>query len=60
MKTFAQAVKSAIKELGPWPIPLMNFLHGVLKAGAAALGWLATSNLWVLVIALAWFLCDYM
>ena len=49
--SFAQAVKNAMKKLGPWAVPLANFLYSVLKASAAALSWLA-SKLWVLAIAM--------
>ena len=57
-KSFAKAVRDAIKKLGPWAVPLANLLYGILKGGAAVLGWLA-SNLWVLVLAFVWFSYDY-
>ena len=57
-KSFAKAVRDAIKKLGPWAVPLANLIYGILKGGAAVLGWLA-SNLWVLVLALVWFVYDY-
>ena len=57
-KSFAKAVRDAIKKLGPWAVPIANLLYGILKGGAAVLGWLA-SNLWVLVLAFVWFAYDY-
>ena len=57
-KSFAKAVRDAIKKLGPWAVPLANLLYGILKGGAVVLRWLA-SNLWVLVLAFVWFACDY-
>ena len=57
-KSFAKAVRDAIKKLGLWAVPIANFLYTLLKGGAAVLGWLA-SNLWVLVLALTWFAYDY-
>ena len=53
-KSFAKFVRDAIKKLGPWAVPIANFLYTVLKGGVSLLGWLA-SNLWVLLLAFLYY-----
>ncbi|CAB4009484.1 Hypothetical predicted protein [Paramuricea clavata] len=55
---FAKALANLGKKLGPMLLPLFNMLAKLVSLGAKGLAWLA-SNLWVLAIAVAWFVYDY-
>lgn len=54
---FAKTVYSLGKKLGPLLAPLLNIISRAISWGSKGLVWLV-SNLWVLAIALAWFIYD--
>lgn len=56
-KKLAKKIYELGKKLGPLLAPILNVLGKIVEMGARGLGWLA-GNLWVLAIALAWFLYD--
>lgn len=53
----AKAACNLGKRLSPWLVPIFNMLAKILSWGDKGLSWLA-SDLWVLALALAWFVYD--
>ena len=54
---FAKAVYNLGKKLGALLAPILNVIAQALSWGAKGLAWLA-NNLWLLAIAVAWFIYD--
>ena len=54
---FAKALYNLGKKLGPLLALLLNIIPQAISRGAKGLAWLS-SNLWVLVITVVWFIYD--
>ena len=54
---FAKAVYNLGKKLGPLLAPILNIIAQAITWGAKGLAWLS-KNLWLLALAVTWFICD--